>query len=736
MMKNTNFITVPTWNKGIWDITEFKTREEFRDFLIPLFKVPGEYAFDETSYLFNEQAIFYNENGYYTPAPEGTRDYKTYWDQHKNRCRNGALFITDRTMWYLPREYYMWLNFLPINNKETKRFSFPDVRDAQYHIALYELLAELHFRHASILKKRQIASSYYHCAKMINLLWFEQTPIIKMGASLKDYINDKGSWKFIEEYKDFLNAHTAWYRPMNPEKILHWQQQIEVTDSITKRPKLKGLKGVLQGMSFEQSETTGVGGPCTFFFYEEAGIAPTMDITVEFLFPAMQDGAITTGLFVAAGSVGKLDQCDPLKSMTLFPERNDIYPVTSNLLDDKGTIGQTGLFIPEQWSMRPFIDQYGNSLVEESVEAIDLMREQWKKDLSPEKYQFRISQHPKNIAEAFDARELSLFPVHLIKAQIKRIEDKTYYQEFLDITRSAEGLPEVKVSYKRPISQFPIDEKLDNKEGVLVVWERPVKNPEWGLYYASIDPVSEGKTVSSESLCSIYVYKIQTEKTVDDGDKSTTTIERDRIVAAWCGRFDDIKETHQRLELIIEWYNAWTIVENNISQFIIYMIERRKQKYLVTKDQIFFLKDLKSNTNVYQEYGWKNTGTIFRSHLLSYLIDYLKEELDHETKPDGTIVRTTYGIERIPDIMAMKEMSVYTEKLNVDRLVALSALIAFAKVQAANRGVRRVREESGKINLEKSKNLYKLDKGFFKHIGNNNSVTVMKAPKQPFRNIR
>ena len=46
---------------------------------------------------------------------------------------------------------------------------------------------------------------------------------------------------------------------------------------------------------------------------------------------------------------------------------------------------------------------------------------------------------------------------------------------------------------------------------LLVVWERPVKNPEFGAYYASIDPVSEGKTTTSDSLCSIFVMKNATE---------------------------------------------------------------------------------------------------------------------------------------------------------------------------------------------------------------------------------
>ena len=61
-------------------------------------------------------------------------------------------------------------------------------------MALYELLAELNNKHCAILKKRQIASSYFHMGKVINTYWFEEGSVCKIGASLKDYINDKGSW--------------------------------------------------------------------------------------------------------------------------------------------------------------------------------------------------------------------------------------------------------------------------------------------------------------------------------------------------------------------------------------------------------------------------------------------------------------------------------------------------------------------------------------------------------------
>jgi hypothetical protein len=727
---------IPTWENGQWSTTSFSSMIEFRDFIKSLFKEPGQYNFDETAFEFNAQARKFQHQNYFCAYTEGSRDFREYWNDQKLKNRFGVIFKGKTDTWYLTREYYMWINFLPINDKVKKKFDFPEVWDGQYHMALYELLAELHYTHAAVLKKRQFGSSYFHMAKFINQIWFEETPILKMGASLKDYINDKGSWKFLTEYKSFLDDKTAWYRPMSPNKVLMWQQQIEDTD-YNGRSTYKGLKGTIQGTSFEQSDTAGVGGAIRYFFYEEAGIAPNMDKTVEYLFPALQSGDITTGTFIAAGSVGDLDQCEPLKEMMLNPEPHSIYAVETNLLDDKGTIGVSGLFIPEQWSMPPYIDEFGNSLVEQALEALNIKFEKWKKDLSPEKYQLRISQHPRNIAEAFAYRKLSVFPQHLVAAQKRRIEEKDYAYEFVELFRTTDGKVEHKLTNKLPISDFPISKKTEDKTGTIVVWEKPDPKSEWGTYYASVDPVSEGKTTTSDSLCSIYVYKNPVEVTRIDTDTVESFIEKDKIVAAWCGRFDDITKTHQRLELIIEWYNAWTIIENNVSLFIQYMISKRKQKYLVPKDQILFLKDLGANRNVFQEYGWKNVSTIFKAHLLSYLIEFLREEIDTETKEDGTIVKTSYGIERIPDIMAMKEMESYNDTINVDRLVALAALISFAKVQQANRGYRKRVEVLDKKHLEKSANLFKLNTNPFKHLGRSRSHNEsMRHSRSPFKNIR
>jgi hypothetical protein len=726
-------ISIPTHDNGTWTTTDFDDKKKFIEFVFSCFKEPGKYELDETALIFNEQARLFTDQGkVYCMAPYRSRDFITYWETEKKKCRAGVIFKNKGKTWYLPRDYYMWINFLPIYDKIKKRFDFPLVWDVQIHMALYECLAELNGKHAAITKKRQIASSYFHCAKLINQLWFEEGVILKMGASLKDYINLSGSWKFLDEYKSFLNSNTAWYRPMNPGKVLEWQQQIEVTRNGRKHQ--KGLKGMLQGISFEQSATRGVGGPTSYFFYEEAGIAPTMRTTYEFIRPSMKMGEVVTGMFIAAGSVGELSAAEHLKEFLLYPDDNDIYAVETDLIDETGTRGRTGLFIPEQWGMPPYIDEFGNSMVKEALAALDTEFEEAKKNLSPQAYQLRISQHPRNIKEAFATRNVSTFPLALVEHQKMQIQDKMYPYELVDLDESVNGDIVVHRTNKPPVNVWPIKKDLPDKEGSIVVWERPDRDISWGKYVASIDPVGEGKTTTSESLCSIYIYKMPThiQRTIDD--RVENFIEGDKIVAAWCGRFDDINDTHKRLRLMLEWYNAQAIVENNVSLFIRYMIEQRKQRYLVPKSQILFLKEIQANKTVYQDYGWKNTGTFFSTHLLNYLIEYLKEVVEEEVDDFGTVTKKHYGIRRIPDIMAMVEMQGYDGDKNVDRLVSLTALIAYVRVLQANTE-KKVVIENQIINLENSQKMSTLDRSAFRTIGKSKSMNSMNKLRSPFKRL-
>ena len=45
--------SIPTYENGSWTNTEFKTREDFIDYILSIFNVPGHYEFNKLSFKFN-----------------------------------------------------------------------------------------------------------------------------------------------------------------------------------------------------------------------------------------------------------------------------------------------------------------------------------------------------------------------------------------------------------------------------------------------------------------------------------------------------------------------------------------------------------------------------------------------------------------------------------------------------------------------------------------------------------
>jgi hypothetical protein len=87
--------------------------------------------------------------------------------------------------------------------------------------------------------------------------------------------------------------------------------------------------------------------------------------------------------------------------------------------------------------------------------------------------------------------------------------------------------------------------------------------------------------------------------------------------------------------------------------------------------------------------------------------------------------------------MLIKEMREYSDGVNVDRLVSFAALVGFMKIQQSNRGYlrRAIMDEAAK-NLQKSENLFKLNKSPFKHMGNKTGNNMGDFKRSAFKNIK
>ena len=109
---------IPCWDNGTWKTVSYDSKEAFSDDIKSIFSEPGKYNFDETSFLFNQEAVKFRDQNIYCAFPFRSRDFISYWDDQKHKCRKGIIVKDGDLTWFVCREYYMWLNFLPIFDKE------------------------------------------------------------------------------------------------------------------------------------------------------------------------------------------------------------------------------------------------------------------------------------------------------------------------------------------------------------------------------------------------------------------------------------------------------------------------------------------------------------------------------------------------------------------------------------------------------------------------------------------
>ncbi len=698
------YTKIPTYNvqKDEWTETSFSSQEEFANYLDSLWNDECDYAFDATSFLFNSEARKWLKNGFYVDAPWASSAHKEYFRKEKQKCRRGVIYINGSKQWYLTREYYMLLNFLPISNKEQNYIdTFPDVRDIQYHLALYEKRAEAHHKHALLTKKRQMMSSLYHCAKTLNALWFEKNAVCKIFASDKGYLEgDNGIWKFYIKYREHLNTHTGWIRAFAPDKELSWTQRKEI--NVDGNKQYTGLQSVLVGITLKQSATAGVGGACYYGFHEEAGIAPKLDDTYSFFTPSVESGIYTTGMFIAGGSVGDLDQCRPLKDYMYAPEENGFLGVvnTWNTKDRIPTI--TGLYIPEHWGYLGFIDEYGNSDKYGALEHLQRKYNAMKNDpkVKTKDYLTLISQKPIYMDDAFRFRKESEFPAEKIQPQQDRIVEKNAkdlwkFKPIKCILRETDSGKVDMVRYDLPREhEYPIKADWEDKRGVVTIYELPYKeNPDFFTYFGGVDTVEADYTKSSDSIatCDI-VIKARNVKYKDAVDgKIKTRVEGDKLVATYRGRYNPNDKTNDQIWLLIKMYNAFTLVERNKPNFINDMKRMGRERYLARESDLSIFKDV----NVNHSFGNKSPYGFIKgnedSTLWKYMKDigkeYLLKEYGYIYKGDGEIIRPLRGIDRIDDYWLLEELLRYAPDVNTDRVVSFFSALTLCKQYEVEKGI-------------------------------------------------
>jgi hypothetical protein len=274
--------------------------------------------------------------------------------------------------------------------------------------------------------------------------------------------------------------------------------------------------------------------------------------------------------------------------------------------------------------------------------------------------------YPLEVDDIFLNEDTNIFDIEAAKRQKGRL-----------LNQGRTGTPVIlfhdgeKISHeftdKQPITNFPL-KNSDLKDAPVVIYEFPIESPPYGLYVAGVDPYRQGQAAYSTSLGSVYVYKRMHDIT---GEKY-----QDMFVASYCARPDKKDTWEEQARLLIKYYNARTLCENDDISFIEYMKAKGDAHYL--EKQPDWLKEVVPGTTVKRDYGVHRSSEKIRDYLHNCLKKYMEEVIYTEKDEDGNIIKEVQGVSKIFDPVLLEEIIQFNDQGNFDRIIAAELAIAQA----------------------------------------------------------
>jgi hypothetical protein len=274
--------------------------------------------------------------------------------------------------------------------------------------------------------------------------------------------------------------------------------------------------------------------------------------------------------------------------------------------------------------------------------------------------------YPQEVDDIFLNEDSNIFDIEGAKRQKSRLLQEERTGTPVVLYDDGDGIKH-EFTDKMPITNFPL-KNTDLKDAPIVIYEFPITNPPYGLYVAGVDPYRQGKSAYSTSLGAVYIYK---RMHAINGEKY-----QDMFVASYVARPDKKEVWDEQARMLIKYFNARALCENDEISFIDYMIAKGDAHYL--ERQPDWLKDIVPNTTVRRDYGIHRSSEKIRDFLHNCLKKYTEETLLKETDEEGNVTKETKGMAKIFDPVLLEEMIQYNEDGNFDRIIAAELAVALA----------------------------------------------------------
>lgn len=604
-----------------------------------------------------------------------SQEYKSFFNFHKELCLNGAMmdgvYINPFLYWHL-NIWHTEVDVIDDRGRISQQYANPFLRDNEWVVTNEIDRAQQEKKGLVILGIRRFAKSVLEASYIAwGATFDENSQNIIAGLNAPDIklITDK-----IDKGLNFLPEAWRWNRIED-----NWKNQVTLGIKTKGGERIPFSQILIRNLDEGNNEEAIAGTKPRKLIIDEIGKG-------NFLrgFQAAVPGFTTPYGWgcspILTGTGGDMKKFMDAKSL-MFDVDNFNFLTYNNEKDERRV---HGLFISykyrmeakEDSSLGAFLNMPGGSdlhnvkmLVSNEEKAKQITEnnlEQKKKAGDRMAYLKEKMYYPLEVDDIFLNEDTNIFDIEAAKRQKSRL-----------LAQEKTGIPVIlfndgeKICHeftdKQPISNFPL-KNSDLKDAPVVIYEFPVESPPYGLYVAGVDPYRQGKSEYSSSLGAVYVYKRMHDLT---GEKY-----QDMFVASYVARPDKKETWEEQARLLIKYFNARTLCENDDISFIEYMKSKGDAHYLEKQPQ--WLMEVVPNTTVKREYGVHRSSDKIRDYLHNCLKKYLEEVIYKEINEQGDVVREMTGVTKIFDPVLLEEIIQYNDVSNFDRIIAAELAIAQA----------------------------------------------------------
>jgi hypothetical protein len=600
---------------------------------------------------------------------------KQFFDFHKDVCLNGAMmdgvYINPFLYWHL-NIWHTEVDVIDSYGRIAQKYANPFLRDNEWLVSNEIDRAQGEKKGLVILGIRRFAKSVLEASYIAwGATFDENSQNIIAGLNAPDIklITDK-----IDKGLNFIPEYWRWQRIED-----NWKNQVTLGIKTKSGERIPFSSILIRNLDEGNNEEAIAGTKPRKLIIDEIGKGSFLR-GLQAAVPGFTTPFGWGCSPILTGTGGDMKKFLDAKSL-MFDVDNFNFLTYNNSKDDKRI---HGLFISHKYRMEAkesstlgaFLEQPASSdlhniqmLVSNEEKATEITNsnlEKLKKAGDRIAYLKEKMYYPQEVDDIFLNEDTNIFDIEGAKRQKARLLQQERTGTPVILFNDGEKIAH-EFTDKRPISNFPL-KNSDLKDAPVVIYEFPVENPPYGLYVAGVDPYRQGKSAYSSSLGSVYVYKRMHDLT---GEKY-----QDMFVASYCARPDKKEIWEEQARMLIKFYNARTLCENDDISFIEYMKAKGDAHYLEKQPE--WLKEIVPNTTVKRDYGIHRSSEKIIDYLHNCLKKYTESVIYKETNEQGDVIKEVLGISKIFDPVLLEEMIQYNDSGNFDRIIAAELAIAQA----------------------------------------------------------